>query len=72
MLCTGSPAEKAGLHEGQVLVSVNGISVLESEHDDIVNLVQQGKLHVYVINLQPNLSYFSLYQFISAYGLWLI
>jgi len=41
---TGSPAEIAGLHEGQVLVSVNGINVLESEHHDIVCLVQRGTL----------------------------
>ncbi|WAR15865.1 PKHA7-like protein [Mya arenaria] len=37
-----SPAEKAGLREGQVLISVNGVNILDTEHTDIISLVQKG------------------------------
>lgn len=38
----GSPAEKAGLREGFVLISLNGENVLEAEHADIIDLVQDN------------------------------
>ncbi|XP_005108079.1 uncharacterized protein LOC101860689 [Aplysia californica] len=38
----GSAAEKAGIVEGQILVSVNGDLVLTSDHSDIVKLIQNS------------------------------
>lgn len=37
----GSAAECAGLKEGQILISVNGVNVLESDHSEIIGLVQR-------------------------------
>ncbi|KAL5014098.1 hypothetical protein ScPMuIL_008368 [Solemya velum] len=36
-----SPAEKAGIQVGQILISVNGVNVLELPHSEIIKLVQQ-------------------------------
>ena len=36
-----SPASRAGIKEGQILLTVNGVSVLEADHDSIISLVQQ-------------------------------
>ncbi|XP_076456605.1 uncharacterized protein LOC143290924 [Babylonia areolata] len=35
----GSAADRAGVEEGQILVSINGTNVLSSSHDDIVTLI---------------------------------
>ncbi|XP_060600459.1 uncharacterized protein LOC132753923 isoform X2 [Ruditapes philippinarum] len=35
----GSAAESSGLKEGQIVVSINGVNVLEASHDEIINLV---------------------------------
>ncbi|XP_052272301.1 uncharacterized protein LOC127872880 [Dreissena polymorpha] len=37
----GSPAEKVGLKEGQVLIAINGVNVLELNHQAIVDLVHR-------------------------------
>ncbi|XP_041361351.1 uncharacterized protein LOC121377434 [Gigantopelta aegis] len=37
----GSPAERAGIVEGQIVISVNGVNVLESTHDELLRLIQQ-------------------------------
>lgn len=37
----GSPAQRAGLKAGQVLLSVNGVNVLELSHQEIIKLVQK-------------------------------
>ena len=37
-----SPASRAGIKEGQILLTVNGVSVLEADHDSIISLVQQS------------------------------
>lgn len=42
---TDSPAEKAGIVEGQILVSVNDYSVLTTDHADIIELIQKSKTH---------------------------
>ncbi|XP_059142269.1 uncharacterized protein LOC131929905 [Physella acuta] len=53
----GSPAEKAGITEGQILVSVNEQDVLTWDHADIVKLIQtcgnQIKLGVANSDFQP-------------------
>jgi len=36
------PASRAGIKEGQILLTVNGVSVLEADHDSIISLVQQS------------------------------
>lgn len=38
----GSPSEVAGLRQGHIVTSVNGVNVLEADHDEIIRLVQQG------------------------------
>ncbi|XP_045181882.2 uncharacterized protein LOC123540709 [Mercenaria mercenaria] len=37
----GSAAESSGLKEGQIVVSVNGVNVLEANHDEIISLVHR-------------------------------
>ena len=43
----GSPGAKAGVREGQIVISINNVNVLEHEHDDIVKLVQESKFICY-------------------------
>lgn len=54
----GSAAERAGVQEGQILVSINGTSVLTSSHDDIVRLMAasagQVRLEVAMSDFQPS------------------
>ena len=40
---TGSPADRAGLRVGQVLLSVNGSNALELSHQEIIQLIQKGQ-----------------------------
>lgn len=47
MFSAGSPAQRAGLKAGQVLLSVNGVNVLELSHREIIKLVQKGKMMLY-------------------------
>lgn len=37
----GSAAERAGVKEGQIVISVNGVNVLEADHDEIIHLVHR-------------------------------
>ncbi|CAG5131012.1 unnamed protein product [Candidula unifasciata] len=48
----GSAAEKAGIKEGQILVSVNDLNVLATSHADIVRLLQsfEGSVKLCVAN----------------------
>ena len=39
----GSPGARAGVREGQIVISVNNVNVLEHDHDEIVKLVQESK-----------------------------
>lgn len=50
-LLTESPAEKAGIQVGQILISVNGVNVLELPHSEIIKLVQQCKLKPFLLFL---------------------
>jgi len=34
-----SSASRAGIKEGQILLTINGVSVLEADHDSIISLV---------------------------------
>ncbi|KAK6187086.1 hypothetical protein SNE40_006334 [Patella caerulea] len=53
----GSPAEKCGIQEGQIVISVNGVNTLELSHEEIVTLVQKYnkivKLEVAYSDFQP-------------------
>ena len=40
----GSPGARAGVREGQIVISINNVNVLEHDHDDIIKLVQESKL----------------------------
>ncbi|XP_061182899.1 uncharacterized protein LOC133191188 [Saccostrea echinata] len=37
----GSPAHRAGIKPGQILIGINGVNVLESSHEEIIKLVQK-------------------------------
>ncbi|KAL4218366.1 hypothetical protein ACF0H5_023103 [Mactra antiquata] len=37
----GSPSEIGGLRQGHILTSINGVNVLDVDHDEIIRLVQQ-------------------------------
>ncbi|GFS14705.1 pleckstrin-like protein domain-containing family A member 6 [Elysia marginata] len=53
----GSPADLAGIQEGQILVSVNDLNVLTTDHADIVKLIQSSegsvRLGVATSDFQP-------------------
>jgi len=38
---SNSPAESAGLEVGDVLMTINGVQVLESSHSDVVRIASQ-------------------------------
>ena len=42
-LSTGSPAERAGVEEGQILIAINGANVLTLTHDEIVTLITNSQ-----------------------------
>ncbi|RUS87758.1 hypothetical protein EGW08_004504, partial [Elysia chlorotica] len=48
----GSPADLAGIQEGQILISVNDLNVLTTDHADIVKLIQssEGSVRLNVAN----------------------
>ena len=46
----GSPADKAGIRMGHILVSVNSVNVLESSHEEIIRLIQQCKYQLFIIH----------------------
>lgn len=54
----GSPAELAGVQEGQILISINGTSVLTATHDDIVRVMAASpetvRLAVATSDFQPS------------------
>ncbi|XP_069106086.1 dentin sialophosphoprotein-like [Argopecten irradians] len=41
-----SPAEKAGVKKGQIILSVNQVNVLQTSHAEIVSLIQDSSLQV--------------------------
>ena len=43
VLFLGSPADRAGLRAGQVLLSVNGSNALDLSHQEIIQLIQKGQ-----------------------------
>ncbi|XP_050407802.1 uncharacterized protein LOC126823026 [Patella vulgata] len=52
-----SPAERCGIQEGQIVISVNGVNTLELSHEEIVTLVQKYnkivRLEVAYSDFQP-------------------
>lgn len=42
-LCSGGPAEKAGLSKGDIVLSVNGTDVTVLSHHQVTNLIRQTK-----------------------------
>ncbi|KAK3087820.1 hypothetical protein FSP39_011044 [Pinctada imbricata] len=37
----GSPSERGGVTEGQILIAVNGVNVLKANHQEIIQLIQK-------------------------------
>ncbi|XP_061658767.1 NHERF family PDZ scaffold protein 4b isoform X2 [Syngnathoides biaculeatus] len=50
---TGSPAERAGVRDGDVLLEVNGESVELLDHDEIVRRVRENDQHVSLTTIIP-------------------
>ena len=50
----GSPGAKAGVQEGQIVISINSVNVLEQDHDEIIRLVQESKLRLNSAKFEPN------------------
>ncbi|ESO85987.1 hypothetical protein LOTGIDRAFT_68714, partial [Lottia gigantea] len=38
-----SAAERCGIREGQIVISINGVNTLELAHDEIIQLVQKSQ-----------------------------
>lgn len=57
----GSPAERCGqLHVGDTIVAVNGISIINMHHGDIVNLIKDCGYSV-TLTINNSLGNFSSY-----------
>ncbi|XP_019750876.1 NHERF family PDZ scaffold protein 4b isoform X3 [Hippocampus comes] len=50
---TGSPAERAGIRDGDVLLEVNGESVELLQHDEIVTRVRESGRHISLTTVIP-------------------
>ena len=53
-LSTGSPAERAGVEEGQILIAINGANVLTLTHDEIVTLITNSQSLPFPLSLYPS------------------
>ncbi|XP_044225529.1 PDZ domain containing 3b isoform X1 [Thunnus albacares] len=49
----GSPAERAGMLDGELLLEVNGESVESQQHEEVVNRVRESKQHVSLTTIAP-------------------
>lgn len=49
----GSPAERAGMRNGEVLLEVNGESAESLQHHEIVDRVKKSGQHLYLTTIVP-------------------
>lgn len=50
---SGSPAERAGMKDGEILLEVNGELVESLDHEEVVNKVKQSGQQVSVTTITP-------------------
>ena len=69
VLFKGSPAHRAGLRAGQLLLSVNGSNALELSHQEIIQLIQKGQTPITHTPLMSTCIYpfYLLYTFTIPY-----
>lgn len=60
--CAGSPAEKAGIQVGQIIVAINGMNVLTASHDAIINAMNSSKCAVMILHHKLNLLLLSVWE----------